>query len=252
MEHLEKINELKKIFKNLDTTFAREMEEKVDLQYFVLNNLRNSMKNDEMFLKLVLINSLVSYQLCTTGELWWEEFSNYWSKTSVDNFSFKEKYVDFLKNSKGNRRLLDAKIKRIEKISSFLESVNLLELEKYYENMENLLLKISKELKSKKESKTIVFAVKMFGYASRIVFKKFIPYPMEIPIPNDTRIEKYTKKFSDKNPIAFWDEISKDSKIPPLHIDSIIWPALGRNFDCKRCIENIGEKSKYILKLMEI
>lgn len=39
-------------------------------------------------------------------------------------------------------------------------------------------------------SKTIVFAVKMFGYAARIVYGRFVSYPMQIPIPVDSRIRK--------------------------------------------------------------
>jgi DNA-(apurinic or apyrimidinic site) lyase len=36
----------------------------------------------------------------------------------------------------------------------------------------------------------MVFAVKMFGYGARIVIEKFIPYPMSIGIPVDSRIRK--------------------------------------------------------------
>lgn len=69
MRNLEKINELLEIFGHFDVNFAKTMEEKIDTQYFVLENLKNSMNNDEMFIKLVILNSIVSYQLCTTGEL---------------------------------------------------------------------------------------------------------------------------------------------------------------------------------------
>ena len=41
----------------------------------------------------------------------------------------------------------------------------------------------------------------------------------------------YTKLYEDQDPIKFWNEISKITKIPPLHIDSIIWPVLGRTFN---------------------
>ncbi|MBA2862358.1 N-glycosylase/DNA lyase [Methanococcus maripaludis] len=251
MENLEKINELVEIFGHFDVEFAKNMEEKMDTQYLVLQNLKYSMDNDEMFIKLVILNSIVSYQLCTTGELWWGEFSEYWSKNEVNNDNLGEKYINFLKNSKGNRRLLNVKIKRIEKVIPFLETINLLDFKNYYVTMEELLEKLSKCLNSKKNAKTIVFALKMFGYSSRIVFNEFIPYPMEIEIPKDSRIEKYTLKFTDKDPIKFWNNISKITKIPPLHIDSIIWPVLGKKFDFESCNGKIGKKSKYLFKLLE-
>ncbi|MBB6068053.1 N-glycosylase/DNA lyase [Methanococcus maripaludis] len=252
MRNLEKINELLEIFGHFDVNFAKYMEEKIDTQYFVLENLKNSMKNDEMFIKLVILNSIVSYQLCTTGEIWWEEFSKYWSKHDANNENLGESYVNFLENSKGNRRLLNVKIKRIERIIPFLENLNLLDFKTYYSNMEKLLENLSKYLNSKKNSKTVVFAVKMFGYASRIVFNEFFPYPMNIEIPKDSRIEKYTLKFTDENPIKFWNEVSKTAKIPPLHIDSIIWPVLGRNFDFKTCDDKLDENFRYLLKLTEL
>ncbi|MBA2846111.1 DNA-(apurinic or apyrimidinic site) lyase [Methanococcus maripaludis] len=252
MRNLEKINELLEIFGHFDVNFAKYMEEKIDTQYFVLENLKNSMNNDEMFIKLVILTSIVSYQLCTTGELWWEEFSKYWSKHDANNENLGESYVNFLENSKGNRRLLNVKIKRIERIIPFLENLDLLDFKTYYSNMEKLLENLSKYLNSKKNSKTVVFAVKMFGYASRIVFNEFFPYPMNIEIPKDSRIEKYTLKFTDENPIKFWNEVSKTAKIPPLHIDSIIWPVLGRNFDFKSCENKLDENFRYLLKLTEL
>ncbi|GAA0129085.1 N-glycosylase/DNA lyase [Methanococcus maripaludis] len=252
MRNLEKINELLEIFGHFDVNFAKYMEEKIDTQYFVLENLKNSMKNDEMFIKLVILNSIVSYQLCTTGELWWEEFSKYWSKHDANNENLGESYVNFLENSKGNKRLLNVKIKRIEKIIPFLENLNLLDFKTYYSDMGKLLENLSKYLNSKKNSKTVVFAVKMFGYASRIVFNEFFPYPMNIEIPKDSRIEKYTLKFTDENPIKFWNEVSKTTKIPPLHIDSIIWPVLGRKFDFKTCEDKLDENFRYLLKLTEL
>lgn len=252
MRNLEKINELLEIFGHFDVNFAKYMEEKIDTQYFVLENLKNSMKNDEMFIKLVILNSIVSYQLCTTGELWWEEFSKYWSKHDANNENLGESYVNFLENSKGNKRLLNVKIKRIEKIIPFLENLNLLDFKTYYSDMGKLLENLSKYLNSKKNSKTVVFAVKMFGYASRIVFNEFFPYPMNIEIPKDSRIEKYTLKFTDENPIKFWNEVSKTTNIPPLHIDSIIWPILGRNFDFKTCEDKLDENFRYLLKLTEL
>lgn len=60
----------------------------------------------------------------------------------------------------------------------------------YYQNMLNLRNIIAQSMDCKPDAKTIVFAVKMFGYGARIVFGRFVPYPNEIPIPVDSRIRK--------------------------------------------------------------
>ena len=225
---MDKINALKKILKELGLKSAKTIEENVDLQYHYLENLQKTLNNNELFLKLVIINAIVSYQLSATGENWWKEFSEYnWNNTPNNKNDLFEEYILFLSNSKGNKRLNNIKIKRINKIKPFLNDLSIAELENYYLNMNLFRDSIAKELNTKKESKTVVFAVKMFGYASRIVFKKFIPYPYEIEIPKDSRIEKYTKRFTDDNVIKFWNDISKETEIPPLHIDSILWSALG-------------------------
>jgi len=123
--------------------------------------------------------------------------------------------------------------------------LSIAELENYYLNMNLFRDSVAKELNTKKESKTVVFAVKMFGYASRIVFKKFIPYPYEIEIPKDSRIEKYTKRFTDDNVIKFWNDISKETEIPPLHIDSILWSALGSSPDVKVRLKSLKNNKIY-------
>jgi DNA-(apurinic or apyrimidinic site) lyase len=42
----------------------------------------------------------------------------------------------------------------------------------------------------KNADKTMTFAIKMFGYGARVVFDKFVKYPMNIKIPVDSRIMK--------------------------------------------------------------
>ncbi|AEF96815.1 N-glycosylase/DNA lyase [Methanotorris igneus] len=247
----EKIEELKSILKELGIDTAKELEENVDLQYLYLKNLQKNLKDDELFIKLVILNALVSYQLSSTGELWWKEFSNYWSEIEIKDDIFKE-YKDFLVNCKGNRRLLNAKMKRIDKIEPFLKNLGIGDIKKYYKNMNVFRNHLANQLKTKKESKTIVFTVKMFGYASRISFNKFIPYPMEIEIPKDSRIEKYTRKFTNEEPIKFWKKIGREINLPPLHIDSILWPVLGKSHEVRELLKKHCKKSDLIFKLVEL
>ena len=109
-----------------------------------------------------------------------------------------------------------------------------------------------KVMRAKEDAKTIVFAVKMFGYASRIVFREFVPYPMEIPIPKDFRIENYTRRFTSEDPVKFWERISKEVGIPPLHIDSILWPVLGGEEEVKKRLKEYYEKAELVLRLSSL
>ncbi|WP_292459986.1 N-glycosylase/DNA lyase [Methanothermococcus sp.] len=234
---------LKTILKELGIESAKTIEENVDLQYHYLENLQKTLNNNILFLKLVIINAVVSYQLSTTGENWWKEFSEYnWNDIPKNKNDLFEEYILFLSNSKGNKRLNNIKINRINKIKPFLDDLSIADLENYYYNMNTLRDDIAKQLNTKKESKTVVFAVKMFGYASRIVFKKFIPYPFEIGIPKDSRIEKYTKRFTDDDVIKFWNNISIETGIPPLHIDSILWSALGNSKDVRAHLKSLDNR----------
>ena len=220
------INTLKEILRSLGIESARLIEERIDLQYTYLKNLQRKLEDNEVFLKLIILNALVSYQLSTTGENWWREFSEYnWNDISKGDII--EEYITFLSNSRGNKRLLNGKIKRIYKLKYYLKDISLRKFKYYYNNMNALREGIAKELNTKSYSKTVVFAVKIFGYGSRMVFDEFIPYPYNIEIPKDSRIEKYTKKLTNKDVLKFWNEISIETGVPPLHIDSILWPALG-------------------------
>jgi len=92
----------------------------------------------------------------------------------------------------------------------------------------------------------------MFGYASRIAFGEFIPYPMEIDIPKDFRIENYTKRLTSQDPVKFWREIALEVSIPPLHIDSILWPVLGEDDRVIDRLKKYCGKSDFVLRLASI
>ncbi|NJE03112.1 N-glycosylase/DNA lyase [Thermococcus sp. MV11] len=223
----EKVKALREILSELGLDCARTIEERVDLQFDALRNLHGNLKNDELFIKLVIANSLVSYQLTAKGEMWWWEFSKHFSENPPGK-GISEAYSRFLPNSRTNRRLVTGKVKRLKRIEPFLDSLSLEDLGNYYfSGMERLRDELAKTLGSRKSAKTIVFAVKMFGYAGRIAFGKFVPYPMGIEIPDDVRINAYTKRFTNEPPVSFWRGIAEETGIPPLHIDSILWPVLG-------------------------
>ncbi|ASJ08909.1 N-glycosylase [Thermococcus siculi] len=248
----EKIGELVRILGELGLDCARTIEEKVDLQFDALRNLRENLGNDELFIKLVVANAIVSYQLSAKGEQWWWEFSRYFSANPPGG-SIAEAYSEFLPNSRTNRRIVAGKIRRLERLEPFLESLDVAALREYYfGGMERLRDDLAGTLNSKKSAKTIVFAVKMFGYAGRISFGEFVPYPMTIEIPDDVRINAYTKHFTNEPPVSFWARIAEETGIPPLHIDSILWPVLGGSDEVLRRLKDHCGKSNAVLRLASL
>ncbi len=245
-----KVRRLIEILRELGLDCARLIEEKVDLQFDALKNLRENLRDDELFIKLAIANSIVSYQLSGKGEDWWWEFSGYFSENPPER-SIVEAYSRFLPNSRTNRRFVAGKLKRLEKLEPFLEELSIDDLREYYfGGMELLRDELARTLGSKKSAKTIVFAVKMFGYAGRIAFDEFVPYPMEIEIPDDVRINAYTRRFTIEPSVRFWSRIAKETGIPPLHIDSILWPVLGGKEEVlERLKKYCGEKAEMILEL---
>ncbi|AMQ17746.1 N-glycosylase/DNA lyase [Thermococcus peptonophilus] len=245
----EKAGKLIEGLKELGIECARTIEERVDLQFDALNHLHENLNDDETFIKLVIANSIVSYQLSGKGEDWWWEFSNYFSQNPPGE-SIVGAYSKFLPSSRTNRRLVAGKIKRLEKLEPFLNSLTLQELRRYYfEDMVGLRNDIAEVLGSPKTAKTVVFAVKMFGYAGRIAFGDFVPYPMEIDIPEDVRIKAYTERITNEPPVSFWRKVAEETGIPPLHIDSILWPVLGGKREVMERLKKVCEKWGQVLEL---
>jgi len=235
--------ELIKVIKEIGIEGARYIEENIDLQYFYIRNLYEKIRDEESLVKLVILNSLSSYQLSARAEDWWKEFSEYFNTKPRDVLS---DYIKFLKNSKTNKRFINKKIERIAKLKNFINNLNIEDIYKYYKNMIRLKEDLEKALGIKGYSKTVVFTIKMFGYSCRIIFKEFIPYPFEIDIPLDSRIRRFTQRFTNNDFLGFWREISIKSGVPPLHIDSILWPFLSNR---KIYDERLKDLIKFLNKI---
>ncbi len=216
--------------------------ESQDPQFCALSSARQQIKvlqqDDKIllanFLFLVIQNALVSYQLSGRWENRREEFghnlSNYF-KTSQNlnietNLAFRTK---ILKNCKNNCRLNKMKLDRIKKTLKFFGTLNDYQtLKNFYNDMAGLNDFLAQMMKQRKDAKTIVFAVKMFGYWSRIVFGNTITYPFDISIPIDARIIKIYEKntweisSSHRQIKEFFDNLSMTYKIPPLHLDTVL------------------------------
>ena len=164
-----------------------------------------------------------------TGERWWNTFSREFRNRELGDLL--KEYSAFLERYKV--RLLPQKLRRVRKLWTTLSDLTERDLRGYYEDMLSFRDLVASSLGASRLAKTVVFSVKMFGYASRIAFKRFIPYPMEIDIPVDIRVKKiseviFGESLSEAKVISLWRGISAESRIPPLHIDSVIWHLWGR------------------------
>ncbi len=217
--------EIVDILRELSVEEIMDFEEKYDEQYKALKALYSAMKNKEAFIPLTILNALVSYQLTGTGEEYWWEFSKYFQEKNVkDPVS---DMVDFLKSSSKNRRLTNSKIRRVLRARQVIEIVKRKEKE-ICGKPETLIAYLQKSYGTKQVTKTFSFAVKMLHYACRIKYGIKDPIPASIPIPQDYRVTRITSKLEGEiNIVKLWNEISKKTGIPPLHIDSILWITYG-------------------------
>lgn len=170
-----------------------ETIEKNDPMFQALEKLYLRIDNKEMFLPVIIANSIVCYQLSSVGEAYWEEFgtraAEYEFHKLKDIYLF---FVDFLPKSEGNKRLVDTKIERLKKLDHFLSDF-FFKQKFYYKNMLKFREDVGKYMRQTDDAKTIVFSVKMFGYGARIRFDQFISFPKEIPIPIDSRLQSLYK-----------------------------------------------------------
>ena len=211
--------------KNYSLEDALNFEE-YDRQFNALKNLWEKWSKVSNYLSLIIANSIVCYQLSWKWEDYWEEICK--NVVEYDHADWIAWILDFfwqfLPDSKNNKRFVNIKMKRIEKIMPFLKDFVWKE-EYYYENMLELRDELAKVMKQRKDAKTIVFAVKMFGYWARNCFNKTIKYPEEITVPVDSRLtkifEKYKWEYTDIN--KFYKNLSVRLWIPELHLDAILW-----------------------------
>ncbi len=205
---------------SLDDIF--DFEENYDEQYLALRNLHYSIKNPSIYLSIIILNAVVSYQLNCSGEAYWWEFSHYYSKRPPPDNNVGEEMRRFIIVSKCNRRLINQKIKRIEKAAKYVVDI-CRDWRRLIENQEIIAYQLAGILNTDPDSKTIVFAVKMLNYGLRILTGKKLPAPFGVDIPLDSRIIKISKKLGLKEPRAFWRDLSRRINIPQLHIDSLLW-----------------------------
>lgn len=218
------MQELLEKLKNISLNEAIKIEES-DLQFFALKKLFENIKSKDIYLALILSNAIICYQLSSSWEKYWEEFSEYFSKNEVLKNDLIQKLWIFITNSKWNKRFVETKIKRLEKLKPFLDEFIWNE-KFFYENMEKLCEKLAKTMNQKITDKTIVFAVKMFSYWARNYFNNFIEFPFSISIPIDSRLTNLYETYNEDKNLkidTFYDILSKKINISPLHLDAVLW-----------------------------
>lgn len=216
------MNNLYSRLKKYNIQDAIKFEEN-DRQFIALKNLEKNIEDKELYLLIIVINSLICYQLSWKWEDYWEEFSLYFSQNIINQNIILDEMIKFLKQSQNNKRFINNKIKRINKMEEFINLFRW-KTEYYYKNMRILRDVIAQIMNQHIDAKTVVFAVKMFGYWARNIFN-FVEYPFEIFIPIDSRLTKIFEKYNqnpDIDKIEFYQKISQDLEIPPLHLDWII------------------------------
>jgi len=223
---------LEKFISSYNLEEIRKIEELEDNQFLVLEKALEKFNNKSLFVYLVVQNALLSYQLSTTWENRWKEFTDHVvaNQFSLDKDNLLDWWIEFLVACKWNRRLLNMKRKRVEKtLKLYDDFLSLNKIEYYYNNMFELNQLLANKMNQKNNAKTIVFAVKMYGYVTRIILDKFIPYPMNISMPIDSRITKIYEKetgkinYKNKDIEEYFGYLSWKYKIPPLHLDSLLW-----------------------------
>ncbi len=222
---------------SLDDVLAIEHRDK---QFLVLqkawNSINSQEQNDkELFVFLVIQCALVGFQIAGSWPLRWEEFSQ---KTQQNRDVLKQlqynnvdRWYQFLTTSKYNKRLYNNKRKRLEKFSIAYNTIVANRwLLSYHDDMTTLWMQLSTTMKQDPHTKTVAFAVKMYGYATRIVTNTFIHYPMNIVIPLDSRLRRIAiqqnSRYStvkDAMIIDYYQRLAQEHQIPPLHLDSLIW-----------------------------
>lgn len=187
------------------------------------------------------LNALVSYMLNCRGEEYWHEYAQ-WACEHAEVLRGEELpaplLVDFLRSSRCNRRLLNAKIRRLKQLASCNELAKYLDYRAFTKNPVRFAADMAKCLRSRVYSKTVLFSVKMYYYGVRACRYADPVLPASLPIPVDSRVFRVAVASGIvrlRGEIDFgaygvrvavqraWNIVASMSSIPPLHLDAVIW-----------------------------
>ncbi len=212
--------------------------EEGDPQYRALGHLVEKLGDCSSAALLTILNALSAYQLSAPGEEYWWEFARYSFKPGSPD-DLVGSFISFLSSSRGNIASRDKKISRVRRLLTPQAHIEIYaKIDEISRNPEILREILSRSLGKEGYEKTIVFAVKMFYYVSRICgYKPTIPRTIEIPIDRRVAAVTYTSGIADalgRDPVEeimrnyreaqkAWARVSEISGIPMINLDSILW-----------------------------
>ncbi len=230
----------------LDGVFS--VEEGLDPQYPAVRGLTGIVGEPAGVLYSMLV-ALVSYRLAMKGEEWWSCFnrllSSRWRSRGPAS-SIRDIVNDviwFLSECPGASVRRDAKVRRIRTVQYRARRL----LERIYSDPEVILRepdmvleRLARALQVEVWRKTIVFSLKM-GYYALGGPERRVPLRASIPIPVDVRVSCLTytsgivEASSPDEVLRYpttaqeaWGMVASLSGIPPIHIDSLLWPVGGQ------------------------
>ena len=202
--------------------------------------------------------SLISYMLSTRGEEHWRLAAEYAGK------GYENPLITFVEESPSTARFRTTKLKRARKYVEFFAPQFEARFDEYAEDLEKFWRDLSTVLGVKPESKTIVFAVKMFYYALRSAGKR-CGVPRSAPIPVDYRVcmisltsqiikgrvdslGNAARELRGEAPDLVrrgWDVVSAAAGLEPLRLDSLLWLLGGAmetaNYELTRTLRTFEE-----------
>lgn len=209
--------------KRLGLSYILELEAR-DPQYLAICRLKKIYSEEEAA-RLAAMNALVSYRLAGRGEEHWDYFSRYFSSRRAEDLCTDFlRYVDESPYLRLNR---DARKRRAARLCA--ASLKLEDLESVWRTLSALF--------GSEDQKTVVFATKILNYVYMCYRGIRRPAPFSIPIPVDYRVAYLTSCLGlvDMKPEeamrrhkaiqATWDRVARESGIPSLHIDTLLWLA---------------------------
>lgn len=236
----DRVYEVAEVFEELGIDGVKKFED-VDQQYHAVKRALEKCSQDFIG-HIFYINALLAYKLKMVGEVFWETFANHVVNNCIgDILNHRELVVKLIEDFtyRFNNYLIEQKIRRLRRIAACNKLWSLLDTRRYID----LAKETAKCLKTSANTKTVVFSIKMLYYVHRAQGLDTV-LPFELPIPVDRRVVyitymsgliditsnnykyKYLVDALLKNADVIkkvWSIIALESRVPPLHIDSVVW-----------------------------
>ena len=195
------------------------LEEDLD-EYKILFNFYSKISNKEFFLLLVISNSVVCYNLSKKSLDHWDKFIKeslkYDFKKVSDVYMF---FIDFLPKVISDKDKISNRIQKIKDLKPLLDDMYFKQMY-FYKNMDLLNYKLSWVIDMLFNEKIVMYAVKMYYFASRTRFSKQIFFPKDFSIEKNKKVKDLFSlyKKEGENIEDFYKKISEDLDIPEFHL----------------------------------